>query len=310
MNWLDILSIILSSFFVLLFLCAGVFAFLSLERIFLARTAHRDGPGLHGKTDFFQVWKDFRKSKSKDNAQLPLSLRYRAAVFLWKLLPALFLLALLGEFFPDSMESSKLTLILFLPILSTAFEAIFLHASKHQREKNDWKKRIQLRLMGGTLLALSFLTATLQFGSPSVAEISSAQQAFPFLLLFFSPGLFICCAASLGSIFLFLVEDPIQNESELSLGRSIHYSIFFVRRMWIFSLLSLWVVVFWGGFDGILLKFLLPIKLFFFLLMFILLQASFPKMRNSDAGELAIRWLLPLCLMGFLTEALWVGLGK
>jgi NADH:ubiquinone oxidoreductase subunit H len=308
MNWVDILFGASSLIFVLLFLYGGVFFFLAMERFFLARVEHRDGPGRHGSSDYLQVWKDFRKSRIKVSGQAEPSFYNRIAVLIWKLLPALFLITLFTDFFSPSFESSKLMIVLFFPILSIGLEAMFLHASSHQREKRDWKKRIQLRLLGATLLSFSFFTATLQIGSPSVAEISRMQASFPFLLLFFSPGLFLCCLASLGGIFLFLVEDPIQNESELSLGRSLHYPIFFVKRMWIFCLLSLWVLVFFGGIENIISKVLFPLKLAIFLLMFILLQVSFPKVRNSDAGELAIRWLLPLCLMSFLVEALWVGL--
>lgn len=310
MTHLDLLLTILSCVFVLAFLYGGTFFFLALERLFLAKVEHRDGPGRQGSSDYFQVWKDFQKNRSKIHEKKDSTIYGNLAVWAWKLLPAIFLTLLLTDIFSKSLDPYKLMLVIFLPVLSIGIEAIFLHSSKHRREMNDWKKRIQLRLLGATLLALSFFTAALQLGSPSVSEISRAQTSFPFHLLFFSPGLFLCCLAALGSIFLFLVEDPIQNESELSLRRSIHYTIFFVRRMWIFCLLSLWVLVFWGGTDSIFAKILFPVKVAFFLFIFILLQVSFPKVRNSDAGELAIRWLLPLCLLSFVAEAIWVGLSR
>ncbi len=310
MTHLDTLITLLSCFFVLFFLYGGTFFFLALERVFLAQVEHRDGPGRQGAADYFQVWKDFKKSRSKALEKKDSTIYRNLAVFTWKLLPALFLTLLLTDAFSKSLDPYKLMLVLFFPILSVGIEAIFLHSSKHRRETNDWKKRIQLRLLGASLLALSFFTASLQLGSPSISEISKAQSSFPFHLLLFSPGLFLCCLASLGAIFLFLVEDPIQNESDLSLQRSLHYTIFFVRRMWIFCLLSLWVLVFWGGMDGVVAKILFPLKVLFFLFIFILLQVSFPKVRNSDAGELAIRWLLPLCLLSFVAEAVWVGFSQ
>ena len=108
-------------------------------------------------------------------------------------------------------------------------------------------------------------------------------------------------------IFLFASENPVQNEEELSFGRSRHYPIFFVRRMWVFCLLSFWVFVFLGGTATILAKVLFPVKIAAALFCFLVLQSSFPRLRSADAGELAVRWLLRLSLIGLLVEAVWVG---
>lgn len=270
---------------------------------------HREGPGRHGNIDPMQVWKDFQKTKAKGSAGQPLELRFRIAIFVWKALPAVFLLLLLAGLLPENMEQAELPSLLLLPLLAACLEAVFLHATTDSQERIEWRKRMILRVMGASFLALSFLSASLSVGLPSLSALSLAQTSFPYHSMFSSPGLFLCGIAALGAIFLFSNENPIQNEAELSLGRSKHYAVFFVRRMWEFCLLSFWVFVFLGGAASIAAKVLFPLKLVAAMFFFTLLQVSFPRMRSADAGELAARWLLRLCIIGFLAEAIWVGIG-
>ncbi|MGZ3729975.1 MAG: NADH-quinone oxidoreductase subunit H, partial [Bdellovibrionota bacterium] len=95
--------------------------------------------------------------------------------------------------------------------------------------------------------------------------------------------------------------------SEMSLHGSLQYLLFFVNKMWIFCLLCFWVFVFCGGFGPILTKVAFPFKAAAALFLFTLIQVSFPRARSSDAVEITARWLLRLCLIGFLLEVVWVG---
>jgi NADH:ubiquinone oxidoreductase subunit H len=308
MSPLDLAIGIASGLGVLLVLFVGTFFFLFLERFIHARLQHRDGPGRHGNMDPFQVWKDFLKTRVKKEGGFPSpTLRFWLAMFAWQILPAIFLLILLGGLLPPVMDSTELPALLLLPLLAVSLEAAFLHGTSDLRERIEWRKRMVLRVMGASLLALAFLTAALQVGLPSLSAISLAQNQFPYHSILSSPGLFLSGLAALGSIFLFANENPIQNEAELSISRSRHYLVFFVRRMWVFCLLSFWVLVFMGGVSSLPAKALFPFKLAAALFFFTLLQGSFPRMRTADAGELASRWLLRLCLAGLVVEAVWVG---
>jgi NADH:ubiquinone oxidoreductase subunit H len=301
---------LISAFLVLVFLYVGTFVFLFLERFVHARVEHRDGPGMHGSVDAFQVWKDFQKVRKKRGSGMPFSFRFRLAMAIWKFLPAVFLLVLLAGVIPAAMQDTELPLLLLLPLLAATLEAVFLHATTDSLERVEWRKRMYLRIMGASVLALAFLSTSLAVGIPSLEAISRAQGSFPYLALFSSPGLLLCGLTSVGAIFLFAIENPIQNEGELSLGRSVHYSVFFVRRMWIFCLLCFWVFVFFGGASSVAAKVLFPVKVALALFLFTLLQESFPRIRSADAGELAIRWLFRLGLLGILVEAIWVGVGR
>lgn len=310
MNPLELALGVFSAAGVLLFLFLGTFLFLFLERFVHARLQHREGPGRHGAVDFFQVWKDYQKTRTKREGGFPpLTLRFRIAMWAWRSLPAVFLLILLAGLLPTALDDTELPALLLLPLLAASLEAAFLHGTTDLRERIEWRKRMVLRVMGASVLALAFLTAALQVGIPSLTAISELQATFPFHSILASPGLFLSGIAALGAIFLFANENPIQNEGELSLSRSRHYLVFFVRRMWIFCLLSFWVLVFLGGVSTIAAKVLFPVKLAAALFLFTLLQGSFPRMRTSDAGELAARWLLRLCLVGLVVEAIWVGVG-
>jgi NADH:ubiquinone oxidoreductase subunit H len=298
-----------SAALVLGLLYAGTFIFLFMERLVSARVQHREGPGRHSRTDVLQVWRDYRKTRIKADSGEPLPLRFRAALEVWRLLPAAFLLILLGGVVPSSMGGAELPLLLLLPLVAASLESLFLHATSDSRERIEWRRRLPLRIMGASVLALSFLATVLQAGVPSLGGVSSMQGSFPYHALFSSPGLFLSGIAAWGAIFLFANENPIENESELSLGNSHHYLVFFVRRLWVFCLLCFWVFVFLGGGETLAAKLLFPFKLFAALFLFLLLQNSFPRVRSTDAGELAVRWLFRLCLIGFVAEAVWVGVG-
>jgi NADH-quinone oxidoreductase subunit H len=292
---------------VLSLLFFGTIFYLSLERLMHARSQHRDGPGRLGKADYFQVWKDFRKVQSKKEKAAAMSARFHLAFFVWKLLPAAFLLVLLGGLVPAPFSEAELPLLLLLPVLAASAEAIFIHGALGSNERFEWRRRLLLRIMGGSALFLSFLAVAMRVGEPSLGSITGAQSSFPYMIAFTSPGLFLCALAAFCAIFLFINEGPIEHHAELSLNRSTQYLIQFVNKMWVFCLISFWVFIFFGGANGILGGTIFLVKTAVALFLYVLLQASFPKMRSTDAGELTARWLLRLCLVGFFLEAVWVG---
>jgi NADH:ubiquinone oxidoreductase subunit H len=163
-----------------------------------------------------------------------------------------------------------------------------------------------LRIMGASMLYLSVVAVGLRVGGSDLESISGLQSRFPFHAILASPGLFLCGVGAFAAIFLFAAESPIEWGTELSLRRSLQYLLFFVNKMWIFCLLCFWVFVFFGGFSAGA-RILFPFKAALALFAFTLIQVSFPRARSSDGIELSVRWLLRLCLIGFLLEVLWVG---
>lgn len=292
----------------LLFLFAGTFFLLFCERFVSARVQHRDGPGRHGQMDFFQVWKDFLKTRKKKPADLlALPFRIRLASMVWRILPIVFLLALLAVTYPEGGDQIDLPLLLLLPMIAAALEALLVHATADSRERFDRRRRLLLRAMGVSGLLLSVFAVTLRVGQLNLSAISNFQIYFPYHALLSSPGLFLCGITAFCSIFLFATESPVQLQDEQSLNHSMQYVTIFVQKMWVFSLICFWVYVFCGGASGLIVKILFPLKVAAGIFVFTLLQASFPKIRSADAGELTARWLLRLCLIGFFLEAVWVG---
>jgi NADH:ubiquinone oxidoreductase subunit H len=197
--------------------------------------------------------------------------------------------------------------LLLLPLLGTGIEALFMHATHDTKERVEWRKRLMLRVMGASMLYLSAIAVALRVGHSNLSSISELQLHFPYHSILSSPGLFLCGAGAFAAIFLFAAESPVESSSELSLHRSLQYLLFFVNKMWIFCLLCFWVYVFLGGFGAIFAKVVFPLKAAAALFLFTLIQVSFPHARSSDATEISARWLLRLCLIGFLLEAVWVG---
>ncbi len=297
-----------STLFVLVSLFAGTFGLLFCERFVQARTQHRDGPGRGGRVDYLQVWTDFRKVRSKGwDPQSPLSARFRLALAAWALLPAIFLLVLLSPLLPESLADAELPVLLLLPLVAAGIEALFMHATSDTKERYEWRKHLLLRIMGASMLYLAVVAVGLRVGNSTLLSISELQSRFPFHAILASPGLFLCGVGAFAAIFLFAAESPVESRNEPSLRRSLQYLLFFVNKMWIFCLLCFWVFVFFGGFGPVLTKIVFPVKAAAALFAFTLIQVSFPRARSSDAVELTGRWLLRLCLVGFLLEVVWVG---
>lgn len=308
MSPIDLTLNILGSAMVLLILFAGTFSLLFFERFVHARTQHRDGPGRGGRTDYSQVWTDFRKVRRKgSDPQRALPTRFRLALAIWLLLPAAFLLVLFSPIMPSGHSSAEVPLLLLLPLIASGVEALFMHATHDSRERYEWRKHLMLRLMGAAVLYLSVIAVGLRVGSSNLAAISGLQSHFPYHSLVSSPGLFLCGIGAFTAIFLFAAESPIESRLELSLHRSMQYLLFFVNKMWIFCLLCFWVYIFFGGVGSLFAQLLFPLKALGALFFFTILQVSFPRTRSSDATELTARWLLRICLFGFLLEAVWVG---
>lgn len=302
------LYLAVASALVLAALFGGTFFLLFFERFVSARTQHRDGPGRGGKTYYFQVWTDFRKVRRKgSDPQRVMPRRFRFALAAWLLLPAAFLLVLFSPLMPEQHSGAEIPLLLLLPLIATGIEALFMHATHDNRERYEWRKHIMLRVMGAAVLYLAVLAVGMRVGNSNLAAISLLQSSFPYHSLVSSPGLFLCGIGAFAAIFLFAAESPIESRQELSLHRSMQYLLFFVNKMWIFCLLCFWVYVFFGGAGTLLAKIAFPIKALLALFFFTLLQVSFPRTRSADATELTARWLLRICLLGFLLEAIWVG---
>jgi NADH:ubiquinone oxidoreductase subunit H len=182
-----------------------------------------------------------------------------------------------------------------------------MHATLEAKERYEWRKHLMLRIIGASMLYLAMVAVGMHVGGSDLGSISEFQSHVPFHAILASPGLFFCGIGAFAAIFLFAAENPVENRNELSLRGSLQYLIFFVNKMWIFCLLCFWVFLFFGGFGPILAKLIFPFKVAAAVFLFTLIQVSFPRARSSDAVELTARWLLRLCLVGFLVEVLWVG---
>src|SRR4051812_41479886 len=112
-------------------LFGGTFFLLFLARMVGARSEHREGPGRHGKTNYSQVWSDFLKVRRKSrDAASSFPARFHVVLYGWAALPALFLLVLFSPIVPEALNEAELPLLLLLPLVAAAGEALFLHATK------------------------------------------------------------------------------------------------------------------------------------------------------------------------------------
>lgn len=301
----EIVSQLLSITLIVAFAFSGTFFCIFLERFLGARIQHRDGPGVGGKIDYLQVWKDFQKIRTKGNS--PASVKIRLLFFGWMALPVIFLVLLLSRSLPSGFSEAGLWLLCSFLLVSVSVEAILLRFSTSGKERLDWRGPILLKVLGVSALVLSSIALAMRAGSADLAALSSFQGEFPYYAIFFSPGLFILSLISFVSIYIVVGDSPIYGNDEKGLGGTLQYGIFFNKRMWSFSLICFWTFLFIGGFDGVLAKMFFPLKGALFLLGYVLLKISVPYVRSSDAGALTLRWLLTFGFVGFALEVLWVG---
>lgn len=293
---------------IVLFIFAGTFFLLFLERFVYSRVQHRDGPGRHGEVDYYQVLKDFLKIIKKDHSNDPfISKRFHLVLAFWKILPFLFGIVLLGRITPHVFGVADLLILFFICSLSVAGEAILIYATQSERERYEMQRSLNLKILGIGVLFISSVALTLRISESNLKAISHSQDMLPFHAILSSPGLFIVGITAFLSTYLIASVEPVQGDESVSLAGSWQYSFFFTKRMWIFCLLAYWVFAFCGGFEGIVAKIVFPLKLALAIFFFIFLQTTMPKMRMSDAGETTVKWLIPLCLLGLSLEILWVG---
>jgi NADH:ubiquinone oxidoreductase subunit H len=297
---------LISIFFIITFLLCGTFLSAFYERVFAARIQHRDGPGTYGKVYYFQVWKDFLKIRYRKSANRQISQQFM--ILIWASLPVFFLCVLLGGFLPAAFRDAGLWVLIFLLLLSVVIESLLLHFTDSNRERLIWREPLLLKILGVSAIIISSIALSMRVGGSDLSAISSFQLGFPFHSIFKSPGLFLLALLSFGSIYLVVGDAPIGSNEEKSLGGSAHYLIFFVRKMWSFSLISFWVFLYFGGFSGFFAKVAFPIKAASILLVYVLLQISVPLVRTNDAASLALRWLLTFCFIGFALEVIWMGI--
>lgn len=306
MNADELLLEVFSISIVVLFAISGTFFCIFLERFLAARIQHRDGPGIGGRIDYFQVWKDFRKIRAKGHSA---PAKLKPFYCIWMVLPIAFLVLLLGRNLPDGYEEAGLWILCSLVLLSISIEAMLIHFSSSGRERLEWRAPILLKILGISALCLSGAALAMHVGGANLAQVSAFQAKFPFHSMFASPGLFVLGLIAFASIYPVVGDGPILANDEKSLKGELQYGIFFNKRMWAFSLLCFWIYFFLGGFDGIIAKILFPLKAMVFSIGYVLLKVSVPYVRSSDAGALALRWLLTFGFLGFAVEVIWVGFG-
>lgn len=310
MNLFSVAHLGLVSVFAFLFLFLGTFFQLFLERFVLARSQHRDGPGRKGESDYFQVVWDFLKVRKKIGPKVALPFRFRIIFQLWRILPFAFIWILISGQVPEIFREAEIPLLVLLIIISAVTEATLINATEDQSEKYDLKQILLLRIIGASNFIFCILTVVLKTGSFDLLEVSASQAQFPFFTMLSSPSQFFVALSAFFSIFLITASGPVRQEEDISLRGSLHYTFFFVRRLWIFCLISFWAFLFLGGMFGIITKLLFPVKIASALIVFFLLQISFPQSRVADTEAVAIRWLLPVSLLAFIGEMIWIGVIK
>jgi NADH-quinone oxidoreductase subunit H len=300
------LLIVLGVLIVSLSIAAGL---IWLERRLLGVWQDRYGPNRVGPFGLLQVLADVIKIFSKEDWIPPFADR---SVFI--LAPALIIFTVLMSFaiIPVApligVSSLNIGLLFFLGMSSLGVYSVVLAG---------WASNNKYSLIGGlraaaqmlsyeVFMGLSLMGVVLMAGSFNMFDIVEAQRQ----IWFFIPqilGFLIFFIAGLAETHRLPFDLP-EAESELIAGYHSEYSgmkfgMFFVGEYLGITLISaLIVTLFFGGWLGPILPPLIWffIKLFFFIMVFILMRATLPRPRFDQLMGYGWKILLPLALANLL----------
>jgi NADH-quinone oxidoreductase subunit H len=280
-----------------------------LERRLLGVWQDRYGPNRVGPFGLLQVLADVIKIFSKEDWIPPFADR-----FVFVLAPAVIIFTVLMSFaiipVTPSIGVSNLNigLLFFLGMSSLGVYSVVLAG---------WASNSKYSLIGGlraaaqmlsyeVFMGLSLMGVVLMAGSFSLKDIVEAQSR----IWFFIPqilGFIIFFIAGLAETHRLPFDLP-EAESELIAGYHSEYSgmkfgMFFVGEYLGITLISaLIVTLFFGGWLGPILPPLVwfLLKLFFFIMIFILMRATLPRPRFDQLMAYGWKVLLPLALVNIM----------
>ncbi len=276
-----------------------------LERRLLALWQDRYGPNRVGPFGLLQVLADLIKIISKEDWVPPFA---DAAVFVAApaamFIPTLLTFAVISYAPGIAVADLNIGLLFFLAMSSLTVYGVVLAG---------WASDSKYSLLGGmraaaqmlsyeVFMSLSLMGVVMLAGSFDLRQIVEAQRGLWYVVPQF-PGMLIFLTAGVAETRRLPFDLP-EAEGELVAGFHAEYSgmkfaLFFIEEYLGITLISVLVsVLFFGGWLGPLLPPLawLAIKTMFFISLFILLRATFPRPRYDQLMSFGWKAMLPLAL--------------
>jgi NADH-quinone oxidoreductase subunit H len=287
-------------------------ALIWLERRLLALWQDRYGPNRVGPFGLFQVLADMIKIFTKEDWIPPF-----ADKPIFVIAPAVVIISVLLSFAVVPITPGfgvidlNIGLLFFLAMSSVGAYSVVL---------GGWSSNNKYALIGGlrgaaqmisyeVFMGLSLMGVVIQTGSFSLYQIVEAQRTLWNIVPQFA-GFVIFFIAGLAETHRLPFDLP-EAESEIVAGFHSEYSgmkfgMFFVGEYLGITLISaLTVTLFFGGWQG---PWLPPfiwfiLKTFFFIALFILLRATFPRPRYDQLLSFGWKILFPLALLNMIVTA-------
>lgn len=297
-----IIAVITYHLFVL-FLCS--LGLVYLERWLAARAQHRVGFKKLGVSQVIaDSYKNFIKNTKDSAAKMTWFERLNMLLIL--ICPALFYLILAMGADVDFLSSAGALVLLTILIVAALAENFFLFFQSTAGERFLFRRDQFLNFQGISIFSVCILVPMIRAGSCGLTKISESQAAPPFINAVSSPALLLSSVLSFLSLFYICGIHPISSPEKKYKEENFVYLLLFSKKLWLVSLISFWLFLFWGGAAGGVLMlpiYLLAITLTLFLIFW--LEISTPAFRASYSIEIAIARLLPLALISIILEIFW-----
>jgi len=282
-----------------------VFFYAWAERQFLARSQQRHGVSLSKARGVSVVAADFVKLLFKDNSSGTTGRNFLVSISIF--LPVLFFIYLFQAFGQIDGGRGEVFLLFFILGMSLWTQKVLVFSPIEERERFSFDHSHVLLLMAMAALFLSLLPTVLITGSGSLTAIDRFQEKFPFILMLHSPGTFLAALTSFVSLLLLLRLGAAGPESGQFLNGTKGQSFFWIQRLWIVCMVSLWVYVNLGGGPlGLIDFFSFILRVVVVLCLFLWVHVSLPRGRTTDLSHFVLRALVPLALIAVMAELVWI----
>jgi NADH:ubiquinone oxidoreductase subunit H len=281
------------------------FAYAWAERQMFTRSQQRQGISGLRFLGISVVAADFLKLFFKHSEE-----RGRSAgliIALTVFLPFLFFLYLFEAFGQLDGGRGEIFLLVFIFITSIWTQKLLIFSPIQERERFSLDHGHVLLLGSTVALFLSLLPAVLITGSGSLHAIDQVQRGLPFFLMLHSPGAFVAALTGFVSLIILMRLGVASADDGQFLNESGGQSFFWIQRLWIVCVASLWVYVNLGGGPlGVFDFFSFCARLMAVLLIFLWMHVSLPRSRSGDLSRFVLRALVPLSLLAIIVELFWL----
>lgn len=289
----------------LLFFASIVFAWAEAKT--QARSEQRHGPNRLDDVGFFQLFADAYKVMRKDSTEANQRIDW------YSIFTAAFPFVLVGYALSalPGINEDRLSMFTLLAILlvGTTIRARAEIFTDDTHKNFSGKNLFLLSVIGWLVFLTCSMAFMVYFNTAALDRIYSSQYGWPLVHFLKNPFLLISALIGFVAIFYLSGAFPLSPRISQNNGQSRAFLQYWAQKFWIMSILIVWCVVFFGGWQGSILGVaFFAFRLVFFSALMLWLQLAFMRVVLDDALGFALKWLMPSAILCMILEIVALGI--